>query len=73
MGTVPTGTLLLRMIHSRVSWMLWPVERSIIVSAPQIVAHLSLLTSCSVRRWCCLGVETLMCAARLAVRSRQAG
>ncbi len=35
------------MIHSRVSWMLAPVDRSIIVSAPQMVLHCSFSTSCS--------------------------
>src|SRR5574338_1591279 len=45
MGTVPMGTGLLRMIHSRVSWMLRPVERSITVSAPQRIAHTILSTS----------------------------
>src|SRR5438309_1964125 len=34
MGTVPTGTGELRMIHSRVVWMSAPVDRSITVSAP---------------------------------------
>ena len=42
-----TGTGELRRIHSRVSWMLCPVERSIIVSAPQMVLHCSFSTSCS--------------------------
>ena len=45
MGTVPMGTGLLRRIHSRVSWMCWPVERSITVSAPQRMAHVSFSTS----------------------------
>src|SRR6478736_205305 len=45
MGTVPIGTGLLRMIHSRVSWMFLPVERSITVSAPQRVAHVIFSTS----------------------------
>src|SRR4029078_12089242 len=45
MGTVPMGTGELRMIHSRVSWMFFPVERSITVSAPQRVAHLIFSTS----------------------------
>ena len=44
-----TGTGELRRIHSRVSWMLCPVERSIIVSAPQIVLHCSFSTSCSMQ------------------------
>src|SRR6266566_9874319 len=39
MGTVPIGTGALRKIHSRVLWMLRPVERSITVSAPQRIAH----------------------------------
>ena len=34
------------MISSRVSWMLFPVDRSIAVSAPQIVLHCSFSTSC---------------------------
>ena len=42
-----TGTGELRRIHSRVSWMLCPVERSIIVSAPQMVLHCNFSTSCS--------------------------
>jgi hypothetical protein len=45
MGTVPMGTAALRRIHSRVSWMLAPVDRSITVSAPQRVAHCSFSTS----------------------------
>ena len=45
MGTVPTGTGELRMIHSRVVWMSDPVERSMIVSAPQRVAQASFSTS----------------------------
>ena len=44
-GTVPMGTGELRTIHSRVSWMLEPVERSITVSAPQRIDHCSLSTS----------------------------
>src|SRR6201990_412644 len=44
-GTVPIGTGELRMIHSRVSWMLRPVERSITVSAPQRIAQTILSTS----------------------------
>src|SRR6202000_3271679 len=47
MGTVPIGTGALRMIHSRVLWMLRPVERSITVSAPQRIAHTILSTSSS--------------------------
>ncbi len=34
------------MTHSRVSWMLAPVDRSMAVSAPQIVLHCSFSTSC---------------------------
>src|SRR3546814_11043819 len=45
MGTVPIGTGLLRMIHSRVSWMLRPVDRSMTVSAPQRIDHTILSTS----------------------------
>src|SRR5881275_238847 len=45
MGTVPIGTGELRMIHSRVVWMSAPVDRSITVSAPHLVAHVSLSTS----------------------------
>src|SRR5436190_701334 len=39
------GTGELRMIHSRVSWMCLPVERSITVSPPQRIAHVILSTS----------------------------
>ena len=42
-----TGTGELRMMNSRVSWMLFPVDRSIAVSAPQIVLHCSFSTSCT--------------------------
>ena len=42
---MPIGTGLLRMIHSRVSWMCLPVERSITVSAPQRIAQVILSTS----------------------------
>lgn len=42
-----TGTGELRMIHSRVSWMLLPVDRSMAVSAPQMVLHCSFSTSCT--------------------------
>src|SRR5256885_14324257 len=45
MGTVPIGTGELRTIHSRVSWMLRPVERSMTVSAPQRHAQTILSTS----------------------------
>ena len=48
MGTVPTGTGELRTIHSRVSWICLPVERSITVSAPQRIAHTSFSTSSSI-------------------------
>jgi hypothetical protein len=44
---VPIGTGELRRIHSRVSWMFLPVERSITVSAPQRVAQRSFSTSSS--------------------------
>ena len=47
MGTVPTGTALLRMIHSRVVWMSRPVDRSMTVSAPHLVAHVIFSTSSS--------------------------
>src|SRR3954451_1786903 len=47
MGTVPIGTGELRKIHSRVLWMLRPVERSITVSAPQRIAHTIFSTSSS--------------------------
>src|SRR5882762_8337761 len=39
------GTGEFRRIHSRVSWMFLPVERSITVSAPQRVAHVIFSTS----------------------------
>src|ERR1700675_2408989 len=45
MGTVPIGTGELRMIHSRVSWMFLPVERSMTVSPPQRVDHVIFSTS----------------------------
>ena len=41
------GTGALRRIHSRVVWMLRPVERSITVSAPQRIAHTIFSTSSS--------------------------
>ena len=44
---MPIGTGALRMIHSRVLWMLRPVERSITVSAPQRIAHTIFSTSSS--------------------------
>ena len=47
MGTVPMGTGALRRIHSRVSWMFLPVERSMTVSAPQRMAHVIFSTSSS--------------------------
>ena len=48
MGTVPMGTGELRRIHWRVSWMFFPVDRSITVSAPQSVAQRSFDTSSSI-------------------------
>src|SRR5438477_524562 len=48
MGTVPIGTGALRKIHSRVSWMFLPVERSITVSAPQRIAQTIFSTSSSI-------------------------
>ena len=48
MGTVPMGTGLLRMIHSRVAWMSGPVERSMTVSAPHRVDHVSFSTSSAI-------------------------
>jgi hypothetical protein len=45
---VPIGTGELRTIHSRVSWICLPVERSMTVSAPHSVAHRSLSTSSSI-------------------------
>src|SRR3970040_1559298 len=45
MGTVPIGTGELRMIHSRVSWMCLPVDRSITLSPPQRIAHVIFSTS----------------------------
>ena len=41
------GTGQLRRIHSRVSWMSRPVERSITVSAPQYAAQIIFSTSSS--------------------------
>ena len=46
-GTVPTGTGQLRTIHSRVSWMLSPVERSISVSPPHLQLQTAFSTSSS--------------------------
>ena len=48
MGTVPIGTGELRIIHSRVSWMFCPVDKSMMVSAPQRVAHVIFATSSSI-------------------------
>jgi hypothetical protein len=48
MGTVPIGTGEFRRIHSRVSWMFLPVERSITVSAPQRIAQVIFSTSSSI-------------------------
>jgi hypothetical protein len=45
---VPIGTGELRMIHSRVSWMCLPVERSITVSPPQRIAQVILSTSSAI-------------------------
>ena len=45
---MPIGTGLLRMIHSRVVWMSSPVHRSITVSAPQVIAWVSLSTSSAI-------------------------
>ncbi len=47
MGTVPMGTGLLRRIHSRVVWMFCPVDRSMMVSAPQRMAQTIFSTSSS--------------------------
>src|SRR6476619_1373240 len=41
------GTGLLRRIHARVAWMFLPVERSITVSAPHLVAQRIFSTSSS--------------------------
>src|SRR5256886_10325363 len=41
------GTGLFRMIHSRVAWMVLPVDRSITVSAPHLVAQRIFSTSSS--------------------------
>ena len=45
---MPIGTGEFRTIHSRVSWMFFPVDRSITVSAPQSVAQRSFSTSSSI-------------------------
>ena len=42
---MPIGTGEFRRIHSRVSWMCAPVDKSITVSAPQRMAHVSFSTS----------------------------
>jgi len=42
---VPMATGLLRMIHSRVSWMFLPVDRSITVSPPQRIDQVIFSTS----------------------------
>src|SRR5215510_5883141 len=47
MGTVPIGTGELRMIHSRVSLLFLPVERSITVSAPHRIDQIIFSTSSS--------------------------
>ena len=48
MGTVPTGTGQFRIIHSRVSCMWSPVDRSISVSPPQWQLHTALSISSSI-------------------------
>src|SRR6056300_298218 len=45
MGTVPIGTGLLRIIHSLVSWIFLPVDRSITVSPPHRVLQTIFSTS----------------------------
>ena len=47
MGTVPIGTGELRIIHSRVSWIFLPVDKSMMVSAPQRIPQTILSTSSS--------------------------
>ena len=47
MGTVPMGTGAFLRIHSRVSWMCLPVDRSMTVSAPHRVDQRSFSTSSS--------------------------
>src|SRR6516162_787004 len=47
MGTVPMGTGELRRIHSRVAWMFLPVDKSMTVSAPHLVAQRIFSTSSS--------------------------
>ena len=60
-GPCPIGTGELRRIHSRVSWMFSPVERSITVSAPQRVDQIIFSTSSSMeeldRRVADVGVD----------------
>src|SRR5882672_5298574 len=48
MGTVPMGTGELRRIHSRVSWIFFPVDRSMTVSDPQRLAQIIFSTSSSI-------------------------
>src|SRR5690606_34166515 len=48
MGTVPIGTGEFLMIHSLVSWIFFPVERSIMVSAPHLQAQTAFSTSSSI-------------------------
>src|SRR6185437_4195522 len=48
MGTVPMGTGEFLKIHSRVSWMFLPVDKSIMVSAPQRQAQTAFSTSSSI-------------------------
>mgnify|MGYP001554558784 CR=1 FL=1 len=48
MGTVPMGTGELRMIHSRILWILRPVLRSMTLSAPQRMAQTIFSTSSSI-------------------------
>ena len=48
MGTVPMGTMELRIIHSRVSWIFLPVDRSMTVSAPHSADQVSFSTSSSI-------------------------
>lgn len=47
MGTVPMGTGEFLSIHSRVAWMFLPVERSMTLSAPHLVAQRIFSTSSS--------------------------
>src|SRR5581483_587929 len=48
MGTVPTGTGEFLIIHSLVSCMFFPVDKSIIVSAPHLHAQTAFSTSSSI-------------------------